>query len=205
MSMVSRFVPLVAAAMMAMFVAHAADAKQPPEPTYAEQFADGVRAYEEGKLDFAQLRFEAALRLRRGDKAAQGYMAKIGHLQKCVESAFDIVKARRRGRKAARARKRHERCRRALGRRGAPAKLGTNGALYVVLLINGADILIDGKKVAIAPMTKGPLVIPPGTYKVTVTMRGWGIAEDRFVVLPGLVTDVLLTITPVELIPIRKK
>lgn len=74
----------------------------------------------------------------------------------------------------------------------AQAKVGT---VTVKVNVADADVMVDGERVGISPMTE-PVFVEPGARTFAARLAGMPLAEQKMEVAPGSAHDVALTLEP---------
>jgi hypothetical protein len=178
---------------------------QPASARLAREFQDGVDAYRLGDYAEARVHLEAARQLDPKLPGPHRFLAAVAFAEKryddCVESATTALRVGPQSRELEDTRKLHDDCRVADGRPTFAGKYGDGGALSVTATFEGsptgAALVIDGRASGSTPLY--PRAIPAGPHRIKVGRAG---AVDQLFdlhVLPGVVTDLEVTLlTPQE-------
>ncbi len=70
-------------------------------------------------------------------------------------------------------------------------------ALDLIVTQNGAVVSLDGKDVGLTPLS-GPIYMPPGGHKYTVTLEGYSPQEEMFDLTRGERTSRSITLEPLK-------
>jgi hypothetical protein len=112
----------------------------------------------------------------------------------CIAETRRALKLNPRSNEAGETRKLHDACRASDGRPGFRSELGDGAAIAVTANVTGATVKIAGLRYGGTPVE--PRVIKPGAIQLDVEKAGWKPARVAVDVLPGIVTDVAVTLEP---------
>jgi hypothetical protein len=173
-----------------------ASAQPKPSPAFTKEFQAGVDAFRLGQYDEAIKRLDAAAKLEPTLPGPHRFLAAVAQAQSrwddCVTSARKAIDLNPNSSEIAATRKLHDACRDADGRPSFIGEYGTGGALSVTANVAGATVTIDGLKYGATPLA--PRAFALGDVTVTASKAGWKTAEGKIRILPGVVTDIELTL-----------
>jgi len=164
----------------------------------AEEFQAGVDAYRLGKYDDARAHLDKALAI---DPKLPGPYRFLGAVAKAQRRFAECISATRRAlqlnpqsREIAETRKLHDDCRAAAGRPAFREELGDNAAFAVTANVTGATVRIGTLRYGGTPVA--PRLIKPGVLELDIEKSGFKPAHVTIDALPGIVTDVDVTLEP---------
>lgn len=191
--------PFVSFAVVALTLgvcASSAWAQPKPSPAFTKEFQAGVDAFRLGQYDEATKHLEAAAKMEPSLPGPHRFLAAVAQAQSrwddCVTSSRKAIELNPNSSEIAATRKLHDACREADGRPLFSGEYGTGGALSVTANVAGATVTVDGLKYGATPMP--PKAFALGEVTVTASKSGWKTAEGKTVILPGVVTDIELTL-----------
>ena len=166
----------------------------------AEEFQAGVDAYRLGKYDEARAHLDKALAIDPKLPGPYRFLAAVAKAQRryaeCITAARRALQLTPQSREIAETRKLHDDCRAAAGRPAFRDELGDNAAFAVTANITGATVRIGPLRYGGTPVA--PRLIKPGVHELDIEKAGWKTAHVTVEALPGIVTDVEVTLEPVK-------
>jgi hypothetical protein len=180
----------------------------PPAKVSAEvtrEFQAGVDAFRLGKYDEARAHLEKAEALDRKLPGPHRFLAAVARAQRryaeCVTETRRALQLNPQSREVAGTRKLHDECRAADGRAPYRAELGENAAIAVTANVSGATVRIGPLRYGGTPVA--PRVIKAGFHELEIEKPGWKPAHLAIDALPGIVTDVEVTLEAADAKPAR--
>jgi len=172
-------------------------AAQPrPSEAFTRAYQAGVDSFRLGKYDEARKHLIAARELEPDLPGPHRFLAAVAAAEnewdECVASARAAIAANPQSAEIGATRKLHDDCRAALGRTPFTGEYADGGAIAVTANVGGASVTIAGLKYGATPMA--PRAIALGRVEVVVQKSGWKDARGEAVILPGIVTDLELTL-----------
>lgn len=171
-------------------------AQPKPSPAFTKEFQAGVDAFRLGQYDEAVKRLESAARMEPTLPGPHRFLAAVAQAQSrwadCITSSRTAIALNPNSSEIAATRKLHDACRESDGRPSFSGEYGTGGALSVTANVAGATVTVGGLKYGATPMAPRAFVL--GEVTVAATKSGWKRAEGKITVLPGVVTDLELTL-----------
>jgi hypothetical protein len=171
-------------------------AQAKPSPAFTKEFQAGVDAFRLGQYDEAVKHLDAAAKLEPSLPGPHRFLAAVAQAQSrwndCIRSSRKAIELNPNSSEIAATRKLHDACRESDGRPLFSGEYGTGGALSVTANVAGATVSVDGLKYGATPLT--PREFALGEVTVEVTKSGWKPASGKITVLPGVVTDLELTL-----------
>lgn len=171
-------------------------APAPPSPAFTQEFQAGVDAFRLGQYDEAVKRLTAASQMEPALPGPHRFLAAVAAAQQrwgeCITSARTAIGLNPLSAEIEATRKLHDDCREADGRPGFTGDLAGGGAISVTANVAGATVTVGGLKYGATPLA--PRAIAVGDVVVTAVKTGWKPAEVTTTILPGIVTDVALTL-----------
>ncbi|HUQ05472.1 MAG TPA: PEGA domain-containing protein [Kofleriaceae bacterium] len=190
---------LLLAAFVSASVAVAATpawAQPKPSPAFTKEFQAGVDAFRLGQYDEAIKHLDAAAKLEPSLPGPHRFLAAVAQAQSrwndCITASRKAIELNPNSSEIAATRKLHDACRESDGRPMFSGEYGTGGALSVTANVAGATVSVDGLKYGATPLT--PRAFALGEVTVEATKSGWKSASGKTKVLPGVVTDLELTL-----------
>lgn len=169
---------------------------QKPSAAFTSTFQAGVDAFRLGQYDEAVRHLEAAAQLEPTLPGPHRFLAAVAAAQSrwpdCIGSARTAIALNPQSSEIGATRKLHDDCRQAAGRPAFEGDYGDGGAVAVTANVAGATVTVGGLKYGATPLM--PRAIPLGEVAVTATKAGYKPAETTTTILPGVVTDVELTL-----------
>jgi hypothetical protein len=161
-------------------------------------FQAGVDAFRLGKYDEARALLERARALDPDLPGPHRFLAALAQAERrwddCIASARKALQLKPDSTEVAATRAIHEDCRAGLGRLAFTATYQGGGAIIVVANVEGASVTLGGLRYGATPL--GPRALAAGPVDVIVAKQGWRPALTTVDVLPGIVTDVIVTLEP---------
>lgn len=167
-------------------------------------FQAGVDAYRLGKYDEARGHLEKAAALEPKLPGPHRFLAAVAKAQQrwadCVTEARRALELNPASAEAPETRKLHADCRASDGRLSFP--VADDGAAIAVATTAGgsplgaATIKVDGLRFGGTPLD--PRSIKPGAHALDLERQGYKPARVAIDALPGIVTDVIVELEPVE-------
>jgi tetratricopeptide (TPR) repeat protein len=181
----------------------------PPPPRVSSEltreFQAGVDAFRLGKYDEARAHLEKAESLDPKLPGPHRFLAAVARAQRrhaeCITEARRALQLNPQSREAAGTRKLHDECRAADGRPPFQADLGDNAAIAVTANVSGATVRIGALRYGGTPVA--PRLIKAGFHDLEIEKVGWKPAHLAIDALPGIVTDVEVTLEPADGKPAR--
>lgn len=176
-----------------------------PSSTVTRTFQAGVDAYRLGKYDDARTQLEKAAALDPKLPGPHRFLAAVAQAQQrwpdCIAAARRALLLNPQSSEAGETRKLHDTCRSRDGRPAFRGELGDSAAIAVTATANGAGV--NGATVKIAGLRYGgtpvdPRIIKPGAIQLDVEKVGFKPAHVAVDAVPGIVTDVEVTLEPAE-------
>lgn len=188
---------IVSVALILLAVAAAPVGAQPkPPPAFTKEFQAGVDAFRLGQYDEAQKRLEAAAKLAPSLPGPHRFLAAVAQAQSrwddCIASARTAIELNPTSSEIDATRKLHDGCRESDGRPSFSGEYGTGGALSVTANVAGATVTVEGLKYGATPLS--PRAFALGDVTVTASKTGWKTATGKTRILPGVVSDLELTL-----------
>lgn len=181
--------------LVALAVA-ATSAQAAPSAEFLAAFQAGTDAYRLGDYATARAQLERARTLEPSLPGPYRFLAAVDAAESkwldCIEHARGAIIANPASSEIAATRKLHEDCRAALGRPAFVGEYGDGGAIAITTNIAGAALSVAGLKAGATPLA--PRAIGLGPVTVSAEKTGWRTVEATAIVLPGVVTDVVLTL-----------
>ncbi len=169
---------------------------QKPSPAFTKEFQAGVDAFRLGQYDEATRRLESASKLEPKLPGPHRFLAAVAQAKEdwagCIASARTAIELNPQSSEIVATRKLHDDCRESDGRPLFVGDYGTGGAIAVQANVAGATVTVDGLRYGATPLA--PRALALGEVTVTATKLGWKTATGTSNVLPGVVTDVILTL-----------
>lgn len=167
-----------------------------PSAEFLAAFQAGTDAFRLGDYAGARGHLERARAIDPSLPGPYRFLAAVdaaeGKWSDCVEHARGAIIANPTSSEIAATRKLHEDCRVALGRVPFTGEYGDGGALAVTSNVAGAALTIAGLKAGATPAP--PRAIAVGAVEISADKAGWRTARTTATILPGVVTDVELTL-----------
>ncbi len=168
----------------------------PPPPAFTAEFQAGVDAFRLGQYDEAVKRLSAAAQMAPTLPGPHRFLAAVAAAQQrwgdCITSARTAIQLNPLSAEIEATRKLHDDCREADGRPGFAGDYAGGGAISVTANVAGATVTVGGLKYGATPLA--PRALALGEVVVTAEKGGWKPAESKVTILPGVVTDVALTL-----------
>jgi tetratricopeptide (TPR) repeat protein len=162
------------------------------------EFQAGVDAYRLGKYDEARAHLEKAESLDPKLPGPHRFLAAVARAQRryadCITETRRALQLNPQSREAAGTRKLHDDCRAADGRPPFRSELGDNAAIAITANVSGATVRIGALRYGGTPVA--PRLIKPGFHELEIEKTGWKPAHLAIDALPGIVTDVDVTLEP---------
>jgi hypothetical protein len=177
-----------------------AGAAPPPRVSseLTREFQAGVDAFRLGKYDEARAHLEKAEALDSKLPGPHRFLAAVARAQHryadCVTEARRALQLNPQSREVAGTRKLHDDCRAADGRPPYQANLGELAAITITANVSGATVRIGALRYGGTPVA--PRLIKVGFHEVEIEKVGWKPAHLAIDALPGIVTDVNVTLEP---------
>ncbi|HSS02933.1 MAG TPA: tetratricopeptide repeat protein [Kofleriaceae bacterium] len=186
-----------------------AGAAPPPPPRVSSEltreFQAGVDAFRLGKYDEARAHLEKAEALDPKLPGPHRFLAAVAQAQRryaeCITEARRALQLNPQSREVAGTRKLHDECRAADGRPPFQAQLGENAAIAVTANVAGATVRIGALRYGGTPVA--PRLIKAGFHDLEIEKAGWKPAHLAIDALPGVVTDIDVTLEPADAKPAR--
>ncbi len=180
-------------------LATAALAQPKPSPAFTREYQAGIDAFRLGKYDAARGHLATARDLQPSLPGPHRFLAAVAAAEQkweeCILSARSAIEANPLSSEIGATRKLHDDCRTALGLPAFADMVEGGGAIHVNANVGGATVTIAGLKYGATPLA--PRAIAAGEVEVLVQKAGWKEARVTAKVLPGVVTDVALTLEEV--------
>jgi tetratricopeptide (TPR) repeat protein len=171
-----------------------------PSAQLTRAFQAGVDAYRLGKYDDARAQLEKARSLDPKLPGPHRFLAAVAQAQQrwtdCIAETRRALQLNPQSHEVAETRKLHDSCRGSAGRPIYRAELGDGAAIAVTANVTGATVRIAGLRYGGTPVE--PRLIKPGAIKLDVDKQGYKAAHVAVDVLPGIVTDVEVTLEPAD-------
>lgn len=171
-----------------------------PSAQLTRAFQAGVDAYRLGKYDDARARLEQARSIDPKLPGPHRFLAAVAKAQQrwtdCITETRRALQLNPQSRELSETRKLHDSCRGSAGRPTYRPELGDGAAIAVTANVTGATVRIAGLRYGGTPVE--PRLIKPGAIKLDVDKQGYKAAHVAVDVLPGIVTDVEVTLEPVD-------
>lgn len=181
-----------------ILTARAALAQPAPSPQFTRAFQAGVDAYRLGQYPEARAHLEKARAFEAGLPGPYRFLAAVDQAEQkfedCVGHAREAIKLNPQSVEIEATRKLHDDCRTALGRPVFAGAIGDGGAIAVTANVDGAAVTLGGLKYGATPLA--PRAIAIGEVAIGVSKTGWLPATATATVLPGIVTDIQVTLEP---------
>jgi tetratricopeptide (TPR) repeat protein len=162
------------------------------------EFQAGVDAFRLGKYDQARAHLEKAESLDPKLPGPHRFLAAVAKAQRryadCITETRRALQLNPQSREAAGTRKLHDECRAADGRPPFRGELGDNAAIAITANVSGATVRIGSLRYGGTPVA--PRLIKPGFHELEIEKAGWKPAHLAIDALPGIVTDVAVTLEP---------
>jgi PEGA domain len=166
------------------------------------EFQDGVDAYRLGDYAQARVHLEKARALDAKLPGPHRFLAAVAFAENqfkdCVTHAEIALRLAPQSREIQDTRKLHEACRLADGRPAFTGRFGEGGAITVNAVAAGVSVVaavsINGKSSGVTPTAAR--AIPAGLHQIRVIRSGLPEATATVTVLPGVVIDVELVLSP---------
>jgi len=182
-----------------------AGAAPPPRVSseLAREFQAGVDAFRLGKYDEARAHLEKAESLDPKLPGPHRFLAAVARAQRryaeCITETRRALQLNPQSREVAGTRKLHDECRAADGRPAFQAGLGENAAIAVTANVSGATVRIGALRYGGTPVA--PRLIKAGFHELEIEKVGWKPAHLAIEALPGIVTDIDVTLEPADAKP----
>jgi tetratricopeptide (TPR) repeat protein len=171
-----------------------------PSAQLTRAFQAGVDAYRLGKYDDARAQLEKARSLDPKLPGPHRFLAAVAQAQQrwaeCIAETRRALQLNPQSQEITETRKLHDSCRSSAGRPIYRAELGDGAAIAVTANVTGATVRIAGLRYGGTPVE--PRLIKPGAIKLDVDKPGYKAAHVAVDVLPGIVTDVEVTLEPAD-------
>lgn len=171
-------------------------AQPKPSPAFTKEFQAGVDAFRLGQYDVAVKHLQSAAKMEPSLPGPHRFLAAVAQAQSrwddCVTASRKAIELNPTSSEIGATRKLHDACRDSDGRPTFSGEYGTGGALSVTANVAGATVTIDGLKYGATPLA--PRAFALGDVTVTASKTGWKTAEGKTTILPGVVTDIALTL-----------
>lgn len=171
-------------------------AQPKPSTAFTKEFQAGVDAFRLGQYDEAIKRLESAAKMEPSLPGPHRFLAAVAQAQSrwgdCITSTRTAIELNPNSSEIAATRKLHDACRESDGRALFSGQYGTGGALSVTANVAGATVTVEGLKYGATPLA--PRAFATGVVTVTASKTGWKTAEGKTTILPGVVTDLELTL-----------
>lgn len=184
-------------ALLLALVANASALHAAPPAKFTREYNAGVDAFRLGKLDDARAHLERARAIDPKLPGPHRFLAAVAQAQArwddCIDAARHALELNPQSVDAPDTRKLHDDCRTSAGRlpyRGAA--LGDGAAIAVTANVDGATIKIGGLAFGGTPLAPRPLLA--GAHEIEVSKLGYAPAKLTVDALPGIVTDVAVTL-----------
>lgn len=168
----------------------------PPSAAFTAEFQAGVDAFRLGQYDEAVKRLTAASQMEPALPGPHRFLAAVAAAQQrwadCITSARTAIELNPLSAEIEATRKLHDDCREADGRPAFAGDFAGGGAIAVSANVGGATVTVGGLKYGATPLA--PRALAVGEVVVTAVKTGWKPAEVTTKILPGIVTDVELTL-----------
>ncbi|MEO7731565.1 MAG: PEGA domain-containing protein [Kofleriaceae bacterium] len=178
-----------------------------PSAQLTRAFQAGVDAYRLGKYDDARTQLEKARSLDPKLPGPHRFLAAVAQAQQrwpdCIAETRRALQLNPQSQEVSETRKLHDSCRASAGRPIYRAELGDGAAIAVTANVTGATVRIAGLRYGGTPVE--PRLIKPGAIKLDIDKQGYKAAHVAVDALPGIVTDVEVTLEPVESKPVESK
>lgn len=178
-----------------------------PSAQLTRVFQAGVDAYRLGKYDDARTQLEKARSLDPKLPGPHRFLAAVAQAQQrwadCIAETRRALQLNPQSQEVNETRKLHDSCRASDGRPLYRAELGDGAAITVTANVTGATVRIAGLRYGGTPVE--PRLIKPGAIKLDVDKPGYKPAHVAVDALPGIVTDVEVTLEPVDAKPAETK
>lgn len=177
-----------------------AGAAPPPRVSseLTREFQAGVDAFRLGKYDEARAHLEKAESLDPKLPGPHRFLAAVARAQRryaeCITETRRALQLHPQSREVAGTRKLHDECRAADGRPPFPAQLGESAAIAVTANVSGATVRIGALRYGGTPVA--PRLIKAGFHDLEIEKAGWKPAHLAIDALPGIVTDIDVTLEP---------
>jgi tetratricopeptide (TPR) repeat protein len=169
----------------------------------AKEFQAGVDAFRLGKYDEARAHLEKAEAFDPRMPGPHRFLAAVARAQRryaeCVTETRRALQLNPQSREVAGTRKLHDECRAADGRAPYRAELGESAAIAVTANVSGATVRIGALRYGGTPVA--PRLIKAGFHELEIEKPGWKPAHLAIDALPGIVTDVEVTLEAVDAKP----
>lgn len=169
---------------------------RPPSAAFISEFQAGVDAFRLGQHDEAVKRLTAAAAMEPTLPGPHRFLAAVAAAQSrwpdCITAARTAIALNPLSAEIEATRKLHDDCREADGRPGFTGEYGGGGAIAVSANVAGATVTVGGLKYGATPLA--PRALALGEVVVTAAKTGWKTAEGKTTILPGVVTDLTLTL-----------
>jgi tetratricopeptide (TPR) repeat protein len=167
------------------------------------EFQAGVDAFRLGKYDEARVHLEKAGSLDPKLPGPHRFLAAVARAQRryaeCITETRRALQLNPQSREVAGTRKLHDECRAADGRPPFNAALGENAAIAVTANVSGATVRIGALRYGGTPVA--PRLIKAGFHDLEIEKVGWKPAHLAIDALPGIVTDIDVTLEPADAKP----
>ncbi len=171
---------------------------QKPSAAFTREFQAGVDAFRLGQYDEAVRHLEAAARLEPSLPGPHRFLAAVAAARSgwdgCIAAARTAIQLNPQSSEIEATRKVHDGCRQSDGRQQFAGDYGPTGggAIAVTANVSGATVTVGGLKYGATPLA--PRALASGEGVVTAAKAGWRTATATTTILPGVVTDVELTL-----------
>lgn len=183
-------------ALLSLLVVAAGAQAHAQPANVTKEFQAGVDAFRLGKYDQARARLEKARSLDPRLPGPHRFLAAVAHAQErwsdCIRSSRRALELNPASSEIADTRKLHDDCRAAGGREPYRGDLTGKAAIAVVSDVAGATVSINGLTYGGTPLSPRP--VPAGVLDVELTKTGFRRCRQRIAALPGIVTDVRVTL-----------
>lgn len=182
-----------------------AGAAPPPRVSgeLTREFQAGVDAFRLGKYDEARAHLEKAESLDPKLPGPHRFLAAVARAQRryaeCITETRRALQLNPQSREVAGTRKLHDECRAADGRPAFQAGLGENAAIAVTANVSGATVRIGALRYGGTPVA--PRLIKAGFHELEIEKVGWKPAHLAIEALPGIVTDIDVTLESADAKP----
>jgi hypothetical protein len=182
--------------VLLVLVVLAGTAAAQPRGDVNATFQAGVDAYRLGKYAEAKKLLERARTMEPTLPGPHRFLAAVAQAEQrfddCVTSAREAMRLKPDSTEIAATRTLHDACRAAAGRQAFDGNYGDGGAIAVTANIDGATVSVAGLRYGGTPLA--PRALPAGSAEVIVEKTGWKRAVVQVEILPGVVTDVAVTL-----------
>lgn len=187
---------MLVAPLVALFSVHASAA---PSAEVTRVFQAGVDAYRLGNYREARTHLERARTMSPSLPGPHRFLAALAQVEErwpeCIAETRRALELNPQSGESDETRKLHESCRVADGRPASPGDLGDRAAIAITTNVPGTSVRVGQLRYGSTPLS--PRAIRPGRLEIGLEKTGWKSVQLSIDALPGIVTDIEVTLEAV--------